>query len=414
MAVMTKSWKSATLEEISLNITDGSHNPPKGVESSDYPMLSSRNIFDDEINLDKIRFLNKEAYEKEHKRTNISAGDVLLTIVGTIGRVAIAEEKHLPFTLQRSVAVIKPDTSIVCSRYLMYCLMSMSNDLNSRSRGAAQKGIYLKQLRAFVIEYPDLEEQQRIVSILDEAFENISNSSKRVEQKLIDAKELFSSLVEEKYTDKEGKWNQKTISELCKIGDGNHSSKYPKKSEMVETGIPFIRGTNLVNGRISDDDMRYITEQKHSTLKKGHLLTGDVLFTNRGEIGKVAIVDERFNNANLNSQLAWFRCGEEITSKFLFYFLQKGEMKRHFSQSKTGAALQQFTIKMIKSVSISYPSIEEQKEIVESCQLMQKRVEEITQIYLKESDSIVELKQSILQEVFNGTLRIAEGLAGQS
>ena len=209
-------------------------------------------------------------------------------------------------------------------------------------------------------------------------------------------------------------WQEKTLGELCKIRDGNHSSKYPKKSEMVETGIPFIRGTNLVNGRISDDDIRYITEEKHSTLKKGHLRTGDILFTNRGEIGKVAIVDERFDNANLNSQLAWFRCGEEITPEFLFYFLQKGEMKRHFSQSKTGAALQQFTIKMIKSVSISYPSLEEQKEIVESCQLMQKKVEEITHIYLKESDSIVELKQSILQEAFNGTLQIAEGLADQS
>jgi len=305
---------------------------------------------------------------------------------------------------------------LVLQKYLQYWLLmdSTVSMIDATSTGTRMPRANMKLVLEFEIPIPPLEEQQRIVSILDEAFENISNSSKRVEQKLIDAKELFSSLVEEKYTDKEGKWNQKTISELCKIGDGNHSSKYPKKSEMVETGIPFIRGTNLVNGRISDDDIRYITEKKHSTLKKGHLLTGDVLFTNRGEIGKVAIVDERFDNANLNSQLAWFRCGEEITPEFLFYFLQKGEMKRHFSQSKTGAALQQFTIKMIKSVSISYPSLEEQKEIVESCQLMQKRVEEITQIYLKESDSIVELKQSILQEAFNGTLRIAEGLADQS
>jgi len=304
------------------------------------------------------------------------------------------------------VKILKPK-EFLDGKFFFYQLLSF----NLQSTGYAR---HFRKLKEYTITIPSLEEQQLIVSILDEAFENISNSSKRVEQKLIDATELFSSLVEEKYTDKEGKWNQKTISELCKIGDGNHSSKYPKKSEMIETGIPFIRGTNLVNGRISDDDIRYITEEKHSTLKKGHLLTGDVLFTNRGEIGKVAIVDERFDNANLNSQLAWFRCGKEITPEFLFYFLQKGEMKRHFSQSKTGAALQQFTIKMIKSVSISYPSIEEQKEIVESCQLMQKRVEEITQIYLKESDSIVELKQSILREAFNGTLRIAEGLAGQS
>lgn len=325
---------------------------------------------------------------------------VILSTRAPIGHLAI---NTCPMSTNQGCKTLVPNDELDY-KYLYYFLYFNRELLDSLGTGATFKELSGKNLKEVIIPVPPLNEQRRIVSILDKAFENISNSSKRVEQKLIDAKELFSSLVEEKYTDKEGKWNQKTISELCKIGDGNHSSKYPKKSEMVETGIPFIRGTNLVDGRISDDDIRYITEEKHSNLKKGHLLTGDVLFTNRGEIGKVAIVDERFDNANLNSQLAWFRCGEEITPEFLFYFLQKGEMKRHFSQSKTGAALQQFTIKMIKSVFISYPSIEEQKEIVESCQLMQKRIEEITQIYLKESDSIVELKQSILQEAFNGNL----------
>ena len=133
---------------------------------------------------------------------------------------------------------------------------------------------------------------------------------------------------------------------------------------MVNSGVPFIRGTNLVDGHISDADILYISKEKHQNLKKGHLKEGDVLFTNRGEIGKVAIVDKRFDGANLNSQIAWLRCGDDLLPEYLFHFLQSQEMRNHFLQTKSGAALQQFTITMIKSVLISFPSISEQKRIV--------------------------------------------------
>jgi type I restriction enzyme, S subunit len=160
------------------------------------------------------------------------------------------------------------------------------------------------------------------------------------------------------------KWSRATLEELCIIGDGNHSSKYPKKSEMVSDGVPFIRSTNLVDGQISTEDILYISEEKHQELKKGHLRVNDVLFTNRGEIGKVAIVDDVFDGANLNSQIAWLRCQDGLLPKYLFFFLQSDKMLRHFSQEKSGAALQQFTIKMIKEVIILYPQFDEQRRIV--------------------------------------------------
>ena len=88
---------------------------------------------------------------------------------------------------------------------------------------------------------------------------------------------------------------------------------------MVKSGIPFIRSTNIQNQKIAGD-LKFISEEKHKILKKGHLKIGDVLLTNRGEIGKIAIVDERFKVANLNSQIAWLRVNENIiNNKFLNY-----------------------------------------------------------------------------------------------
>jgi type I restriction enzyme, S subunit len=156
----------------------------------------------------------------------------------------------------------------------------------------------------------------------------------------------------------------KKIGEVCIIGDGNHSSKYPKKNEMIDEGIPFIRGVNLVNDCVSWTDMKFISKEKHDVLKKGHLKTGDILFTNRGEIGKIAIVGSEFDGSNLNSQVAWFRCGELLNNKFLFYFLSSPLMTALYSLEKNGAALQQFTIGQINKLFIPIPPLTEQQRIV--------------------------------------------------
>ena len=157
----------AKLGEVCIQITDGSHNPPSGVEQSEYLMLSSKNIDDDFITLDSPRFLSYSDYIAENKRTTVSEGDLLMTIVGTIGRVSIVPAGLNGICLQRSVAVIKPNKEIINNRYLMYQLQNMRPFLEKEARGVAQKGIYLKQVSQLDIKLPELEHQMQIVKVLD-------------------------------------------------------------------------------------------------------------------------------------------------------------------------------------------------------------------------------------------------------
>ena len=144
------------------------------------------------------------------------------------------------------------------------------------------------------------------------------------------------------------------LGDICEVGDGNHSSKYPKSNEMVEQGVPFIRGTNMVNGTISDQDMKFITEGKHQELKKGHLKAHDVLIANRGEVGKIAQVPKHFDGSNLNSQLAWLRAKQNVLlPRYLFYVLNTSHVQNNISGE--GGALQQLTIKNIKLIQIPIP-----------------------------------------------------------
>jgi type I restriction enzyme S subunit len=196
-------------------------------------------------------------------------------------------------------------------------------------------------------------------------------------------------------------WTTKFLEQIAQIGDGNHSGNYPKVGEMVLEGVPFIRGTNLIKGKVSSNNIRFISAEKHKILKKGHLKTGDILFTNRGQIGEKAIVDERFNGSNLNSQLAWFRCDEQINNRYLFYFLESPAILKFIDSNTNGTALQQLTIRQIRKLEIVFPTIEEQKQIVA---ILDKAFTSIDQAKANIDKNIVnakELFQSKLNDIFS-------------
>ena len=172
---------SYTLDSLCTKITDGSHNPPKGIDNSDYYMLSSKNIVDDSITLDDPRYLSKEQWEIENKRTQIAPGDVLLTIVGTVRRCAVVPDGHANIALQRSVCVLKPKQELLNSKFLFFELKCMQSYIDSLAQGAAQRGIYLAQVGKLRIVVPDLALQGAFVEMLEQSdkskfvAESISN-----------------------------------------------------------------------------------------------------------------------------------------------------------------------------------------------------------------------------------------------
>jgi type I restriction enzyme S subunit len=102
-------WEWARLGVISTKLTDGSHNPPPD-SGSGLPMLSSQNVQDGWIDTSNpSRYLSDDNFVTEDSRTKVSAGDVLLTIVASIGRSAVVKREHGRFALQRSVAVIRTE-----------------------------------------------------------------------------------------------------------------------------------------------------------------------------------------------------------------------------------------------------------------------------------------------------------------
>ena len=192
---MKTGWKKKSLGDLTSKITDGSHNPPKGISQSSFLMLSSKNVYNDKISIDNPRYLTEDAFRQEHKRTRVSRGDLLLTIVGTIGRCAVVDDGLPQFTLQRSVAVIGVIQDRLLPRFLMYSMWNNLPSLLEKARGVAQQGIYLETVRSLQIAYPSIDEQIALIGRLDKARSEISDLVSLHQNKLALLQELNDSLL---------------------------------------------------------------------------------------------------------------------------------------------------------------------------------------------------------------------------
>ncbi len=113
-----KGWEIRKMEEISLKITDGTHQSPKFLKEG-IPFLLVSNIVNNKINYKTNKFISEEDFETLNKRTPIEIGNILLTSVGSYGNPAIIESQ-MKFAFQRHIAFIKPNHSMINYHFLFH------------------------------------------------------------------------------------------------------------------------------------------------------------------------------------------------------------------------------------------------------------------------------------------------------
>ena len=383
----------AKLGEVCIQITDGSHNPPSGVEQSEYLMLSSKNIDDDFITLDSPRFLSHSDYIAENKRTTVSEGDLLMTIVGTIGRVAIVPKELKGICLQRSVAVIKPNKEIINNRYLMYQLQNMRSFLEKEARGVAQKGIYLKQVSQLDIKLPEIEQQKQIVKVLDKVSKLISLRKQQLAKldELVKARfvEMFGTFPANPF-----RWDTGKIQDV--VSDVRYGSSRPA----VEGGkYPYLRMNNITySGELDLRDTKRI-DIPDSELDKCTVRRGDVLFnrTNSKElVGKTCVY-----NRNELMVLAGFvirvRINERIRPEVLSAFLNMDFSKRMLiGMCKTAIGQANINAKELQNIDLYIPPIELQDQFV----ALKNKIDQQKQTVQQSLEKLELLKKALMQEYF--------------
>ena len=375
---MKQDWDYKTLRELCHKITDGSHNPPKGIETSSYLMISSQNVYDDKLDLSDVRYLSKEDFEIENKRTNISKGDVLLTIVGTVGRSCVIPQGIGSIALQRSVAVMAPKNNIF-SRFLMYCLRGKRASLQSESHGIAQKGIYLRQLNNIVIPVPPIEEQKSICAELDALSLVIEKKKEQIKQLDTLAQSIFYDMFGDPIT------NDK-VWEVIPLGDCFTYIKNGAniKQDKVQSGLPITRIETLSNGVFNRDRMGYAGISDTAKYQQYILNDKDLLMSHinsKTYIGRTVMYAKKGDEKVIHGMnLLRLVPVKDLESVYFCYLTKSDYFKRKIANIRKDAVNQSsFAISDLKKIDIPRPPLPLQQAFAEKVETIDRQKDLINQ-----------------------------------
>jgi type I restriction enzyme, S subunit len=408
---LVEQWPLRKLSEV-IEIQNGFAFSSRDYTEEGHFLIRIGNVQDGALNLNKPKYVSLDS---KSLKFELSEGDLLTSLTGNIGRVARVEKSHLPAALNQRVARMKvSDTAIINSDFLYYFLRSdgFRNTLTASGHGTAQKNVSTKAIGEIEIPIPPLEEQQRIVSILDEVFNNIEVGKLQIQNNLNMGRDIFRSHLKQFFDSGEGKWKKEILENLGTLT----SSKRIFKNEYVEQGIPFYRSKEikeLSHGKKTSVNL-FISIQRYEEIKQKFDVPkkGDLLLTAVGTIGEMYIVknDEEFYFKDGN--IMWLKNFVSLEPEYLKLALTN--FVEQIKSLSKGAAYNALTIQKLKQYSIPIPPLDEQTNMISLFQKMELQTRELEYNHLNKLECLDEFRQSILQRAFNGTLRTAEGFTGQS
>ena len=370
------------------------------------PVLKIQNIKAFEIKLHKMDYVSEKKAE-ELKRHSFQKGDIIMTKLGNpLGVSAIVED------LDEGIIVadlVRIRAQKINTKFLCYQLNSpkIKAHINSLQKGTTRPRVRITIVRDIPIVVPPMEEQQRIVSILDNALNKVENAKAQAQMNLQGAYDIFTSFLDTIITDTNNDWKDTVLGEEYDVRDGTHDS--PKYHE---EGHYLLTSKNLKRDGLTYAKAKFISPTDYQQInKRSKVDKGDVLFAMIGTIGNPVVIEEEPDFAIKN--VALFKVGKK-NGRFLKYLLQSKSNMEKMLCDASGTTQRFVSLRYLRGFPIRLPSDEEQYLIVKKLDELFDNTEQLAKKYTAESKNLDELKQSILQEAFNGTLRIAEGLAGQS
>lgn len=392
-----------------VDVRDGTHDTPKYI-SEGYPLITSKNLKNNNIDFDKVNYISKEDYEKINLRSKVDIGDVLFSMIGTIGNpVLIKGQTNYAI---KNVAIFK-DINLINMTFFRFYLETkfVIDKMKKEAKGSTQKFVSLKYLRNFPICYPSLEEQQRIVNRIESLFAKLDRAKELIENTLAQFEQNKMAILHKAFTGeltakwrKENNidlssWQEKTVDELCT------SLKYgTSKKSNPEGSVVVLRMGNLQNGEIDWSNLMY-TDDKDD-IEKYLLKKGDVLFnrTNSPElVGKTSIYRGEYP-AIYAGYLIKLDYGKDIIGEYLNYMMNSTKAKHYCYTVKTdGVSQSNINAKKIGAFEIPVPTIEEQQEIVNILDRLLAKYNKIKNLE-QQLEKIELLKKAILAKAFRGEL----------
>jgi len=324
-------------------------------------------------------------------KATIDKPAITVSARGTIGYVCKRLQPYCPIV--RLISLIPKD--YIDLSFLAYAM----NLIIPQNTGTSIPQLTVPTLKTNKIKYPNIEEQKRIVGILDEAFENIEKAKQNTLQNLNNAKELFESYLTSILINKDD-WDKKKLSEVC-IDFGRGRSRHrPRNDKKLYGGqYPFIQ-----TGDIRNSD-HFITEYTQTYNEVGLAQSklwpkGTLCITIAANIAETGVLT--FDACFPDSVIGCVFDETKTNIDYVEYLLQS--FKAILQAEGKGSAQDNINLGTFEKQYFPFPDKPTQDKIVNKLDNMRKNIANLEQIYTQKLQDLDELKQSILQKAFNGEL----------
>ena len=374
---LREGWKYGTLEDA---VTKGSSN------------ISLNKVKDDDGNyqLFGAKGFNKNIsfyHQEEEYLAIIKDG-------AGIGRISQhPKQSSILGTMQYLIPKNGFDISFV--KYFLYSI-----DFEKHRNGSTIPHIYFKDYKSELFPILGLKEQEKIVTILDEAFSAIAKAKANAELNLQNAKELFESYLQGVFENKGEDWEEKTLEEISKTFGRGKSKHRPRNDKKLYNGkYPFIQTGNIRNSN------HFITNYSQTYNDIGLAQSklwekGTICITIAANIAETGILSF---DACFPDSIIGITVDEKIANiDFVEYLLQS--FKVHIQSLSKGSAQENINLGTFQDKLFPFPSLQTQQKIVKKLNTLQEQTKKLESIYTKKLQDLEELKKSILQKAFNGEL----------
>ncbi len=330
----------------------------------------------------------------------LPVNSVLVSCIGNLGKIGM---NAVPVAFNQQINAILPRPDLFDPRFTFYFTHSemFSEQLEAGASGTTVAIVNKSRFNTIEIPLPPLDEQKRIVEVLDAAFEGLSRARAHTETNLQNARELFEGYLANLFAAPPKNWTVKKLKDFCTSITVGFVGPMAHRYEI--NGIPFLRSQNVRPFRIDLDDVKFIGEDFNKEIKKSELRPGDVAIVRTGYPGTAAVIPEGLPRANC-ADLVIARTGERLSPSFLAMFMNSEYGKRLVADKSVGSAQKHFNVTAAKDVNFAAPSIEEQDKLVELAMNRKAECEIIESHYRAKLADLDALRQALLQKAFAGEL----------
>ena len=341
---------------------------------------------------DKFAYITYEC-NKKLGRSQLQKNDILFSIAGAIGRIAIVDESILPANTNQALAIIRIPEGIYDYDFLKYILKSpmISQQFEKQKQGVAQINLSLKNIGDLEVPVLPIEEQKRIAYELDKVIgiiykrkEQLSKLDELVKARFV---ELFGH---QSHNEKNMTYGK--IDDVAEIYLGlTHTPTY------VENGVKFISAKNTSCDYLDLSDVKYISREEFEKAPKGTKpQIGDVLFSRVGSnLGHPVILDVDEELCTFVS-LGFLRTKGQVTNVYLKHWMRDDFFAEQVAQKVVGGGQPNLNTGWLKEFKIIIPPMALQNEFTAFVEQTDKSKLEVQ----KSLEKLELLKKALMQKYF--------------